>query len=191
MSLARDTLGMDLLGMELRDVRPEQRLVIGLVAPYDETSYLTPDPAGERITRGAFAKTLRQRAARIPLLRNHDTGAAMGRSRSFEETPEGLLGEFLVNDGDQGDALLEDARNGYLSAMSAGFVPLVHRRGADGAREVAEAKLVEVSLVALPAYESSGLLAVRSAQNLDELLAPFRARPDVNLAPLPPFGYRR
>lgn len=181
---------MELLGMELRDVRPSERLVIGLVAPYDETSYLTPNPAGERINRGAFAKTLRQRSGAIPLLRNHETAVSMGTSRSFAETPEGLLGEFVVHEGERGDALLEDARNGYLGAMSAGFLPLVHRAGSDGAREVAEAKLVEVSLVALPAYESAGILSVRSAQSREAMLAPFRARPDVNLAPLPPFGYR-
>lgn len=181
---------MDTLAMELRSVRPEERLVIGVVAPYDELSYLTPDPAGERIKRGAFTKTIAQRGDKIPLLRNHDLSSRMGISRSFTETPEGLLGEFVVNPGDAGDALLEDARNGYLGAMSAGFLPLGHtRRGDDGAREVAEAKLVEVSLVAIPAYEGSGMLAVRSAQDLDAMLAPFRARPDVNLDPLPPFGY--
>lgn len=177
--------------MELRDVRESERVVIGVVAPYDEISYLAGDPRGERIKRGAFAKSIAQRAAAIPLLRNHDRGSKMGTSRTFAETPDGLLGEFVVNPGDAGDALLEDARNGYLGAMSAGFLPLGHHnRATDGVREVHEAKLVEVSLVALPAYEGSGVLSVRNAQNLETMLAPFMARPDVNLAPLPPFGYR-
>jgi phage head maturation protease len=96
-----------------------------------------------------------------------------------------------VNPGDRGDLLLEDCRDGYLASMSAGWLPLDARRGADGVREITEAKLVEVSLVGLPAYEGAGLLAVRSAQNLDELLAPFRARPDVNLDPIAPLAYRR
>lgn len=70
-------------------------------------------------------------------------------------------------------------------------MPLGHaHRSADGAREIAEAKLVEVSLVAIPAYEGSGLLAVRNAQSLDDLLAPFANRPDVNLSPMPHIGYR-
>lgn len=183
---------MDCLNMELRDVRPSERLVLGIVTPYDETSYLTPDPGGERIRRGAFTKSIAQRATKIPLLRNHDRASRMGVSRSFTDTPDGLLGEFVVNPGDAGDQLLEDARNGYLGAMSAGFLPLGHsHRGPDGAREIAEAKLVEVSLVALPAYEGSGMLAVRNAQDLDALLAPFQNRPAVNLDPLPAFGYRR
>jgi HK97 family phage prohead protease len=183
---------MDLLNMELRDVRPVERVVIGMVSPYDETSYLTPDPNGERIRRGAFAKSIAQRQTKIPLLRNHDRASRMGVSRSFAETPEGLLGEFVVNEGGAGDQLLEDARNGYLGAMSAGFMPLGQlARGSDGVREVAEAKLVEVSLVALPAYEGSGMLSVRHAGDIDELLKPFQNPPVVNLAPLPPFGYRR
>lgn len=181
---------MDTLAMEIRSVSPSERVVVGVIAPYDETSFLVNDPGGERIRRGAFARSIAHRSAKIPLLRNHDQSSRMGVSRSFTDTAEGLLGEFVVNAGDAGDALLEDARNGYLGAMSAGFMPVGRtERGADGAREVAEAKLVEVSLVAIPAYEGGGLLSVRSAESLDELLAPFRARPDVNLAPLPPMGY--
>jgi HK97 family phage prohead protease len=182
---------MDALNMELRSVQTSERLVVGMVSPYDELTYLVPDPGGERIRRGAFAKSIAQRSAKIPLLRNHDRSARMGVSRSFQETPEGLLGEFLVNEGPAGDQLLEDARNGYLGSMSAGFLPLGHsHRGPDGAREVAEARLVEVSLVAVPAYEGGGMLAVRNAQDLDAILAPFRNRPDVNLDPLPIIGYR-
>jgi HK97 family phage prohead protease len=185
--------------MELREVDEPRRLVVGVVAPYDEVSFLTPDPNGERIRRGAFAKSIRQRGAKIPLLRGHaktsgttdrPTGIRYGLSRSFDDGPEGLLGEFVVNHGDLGDRLLEDCRDGYLGAMSAGWVPLNASRGADGVREITEAKLVEVSLVAVPAYDGA-LVAVRNAQDLDELLAPFRARPDVNLDPIAPLAYRR
>jgi HK97 family phage prohead protease len=176
--------------MELRDVNPSQRLVIGIVSPYDETTYLAPNPNGERIRRGAFAKSIRQRGTKIPLHRNHDRNLRFGLSRSFTEEAGGLLGEFVVNPGDAGDRLLEECRDGYLPAMSAGWLPLSVGRGGDGVSEVTEAKLVEVSLVGLPAYEGAQMLAVRSAQNLDDLLAPFRCRPDVNLDPIPPVVYR-
>jgi len=175
--------------MELREVDEGRRLVVGIVAPYDEVSYLTPDPRGERIRRGAFARSIAHRSGKIPLLRRHDQALRLGVSRSFDDGPDGLLGEFVVNNGDAGDALLADCRDGYLGAMSAGFVRL-DGRVVDGVPEVTEAKLVEVSLVAVPAYEGAGMVAIRSAEQLDELLAPFRARPDVNLAPIPPVGYR-
>lgn len=182
--------------MELREVDESERVVVGVVAPYDEVSYLTPDPNGERIRRGAFGRSIahlasRKRRGGIPLLRGHDRAVALGESRTFTEGGDGLVGEFVVNHGEQGDRLLEDCRDGYLRGMSAGWVPLDARRGSDGVREITEAKLVEVSLVAVPAYEGAAMLAVRNAQDLDEMLAPFRARPDVNLDPIPPLVYRR
>jgi len=179
------------LPMELRSVSELERIVTGVVVPYDQTTYLVPVAGGERIRRGAFRRSIDHRGDRIPLFRNHDHALRMGVSRSFEETPDGLIGSFRVNEGDAGDALLAECRNGYFGGLSAGFLPVDRERGADGASEVTQGKLVEVSTVGHPAYESMGGLAVRSAQDLDVLLAPFRNRPDVNLAPLPPIRYGR
>lgn len=179
------------LVMELRSVTEAERVLVGIVAPYDEVTYLTADPRGERIRRGAFARSISMRKGKgVPLLRNHDRSRALGHSRAFEERPEGLYGEFVVHEGPPGDELLEECRHGYLAGMSVGFAPLRAERGADGALEIAEAKLGEVSMVAVPAYEGAALLSVRSAQSLEELLAPFANRPDVNLAPIPPLAYR-
>jgi Escherichia/Staphylococcus phage prohead protease len=178
------------LPMQLREVSEPERLIVGIVAPYDETTYLVNDPGGERIRRRAFARTIERRGDRIPLLDGHERRLVMGTSRRFVDAPEGLIGEFVVNAGDRGDRFLEDARNGYYGGLSAGFLPIDHARTADGVREIREAKLVEVSMIGVPAYEGAGLLAVRGAQDLDAMLAPFRARPDVNLDPIPPIGYR-
>lgn len=175
------------LAMELRDVRASERVILGVVAPYDEISYLVPDPMGERVCRGAFRRSIAARGAKVPLLRGHDTNRRYGLSQSFTEDPEGLQGMFRVNDGDAGDDLLADCRNGYLAAMSCGFQPVKVTRGADGVREVQEAKLVEVSLVGVPAYEGAGLLAVRNAQLVQPSFPP---RPDVNLDPVPRLAYR-
>jgi HK97 family phage prohead protease len=181
---------VELLAMELRDVNESQRLIVGVVAPYDEVSYLTPDPNGERIRRGAFAKSIEQRATKIPLLRRHDQALRLGQSREWQDDAGGLLGTFGVNPGDAGDALLSDCRDGYLGGLSAGWIPMGRTRGKDGVGEITEAKLIEVSAVAVPAYDGAALLAVRDAQDLDALLAPFRARPDVNLEPIAPLVYR-
>jgi HK97 family phage prohead protease len=172
--------------MELRRVEQSERLLVGLVVPYDEVTYLVPNPDGERIRRGAFSRSIKHREAKVPLLRAHDPGLVMGRSRRFTETDEGLLGEFVVNDGARGDDLLEDARTGYLDGMSVGFSAVRTERGEDGVREVHEARLVEVSMVGVPAYEGAALMAVRNAQSLDDLLAPFANRPTVDLTPIAP-----
>jgi Escherichia/Staphylococcus phage prohead protease len=179
------------LCMELRSVSESDRVIVGVVAPYDELTYLTLDPAGERIRRGAFSRSIAHRGTSIPLLRNHDVERRMGTSRVFRETDDGLVGEFVVNDGEPGDALLLELRQGYLAGLSVGFTRLRSERAADGARDVTEAKLVEVSTVGVPAYEGAAVLSVRSAQNLDELLAPFRNPPVVDLSPIPPLVFGR
>jgi HK97 family phage prohead protease len=108
-------------------------------------------------------------------------------SSDVHESGDGLLGEFVVNAGDPGDLLLEDCRNGYLCALSCGFSPVEAGRGDDGVREVREAKLVEVSLVGVPAYEGAAMLSVRAAA---PIVPTFPPRPDVNLQPIPTLGYR-
>jgi uncharacterized protein len=177
---------MSNLNMEIRTVDLEERILIGVVAPYDETSYLVPDPGGERIIRGAFAKSIRQRADKIPLHDNHGTDRRLGISRSFTDDDDGLVGLFGVFDGDRGDAFLTEAKQGYFGGMSVGFQPLVATRGPDGVREIREAKLVEVSVVGMPAYAGAELIATRTAENFDDLLAPFRNPPAVNLEPIRP-----
>ena len=181
---------MDKLAMNLRTVDDSQRLIIGIAVPYDETTYRVP--GGERVIRGAFKRSIQHRGGKIPLAAAHDPRMVMGYSQEWEETTEGLLGSFRVNDGGKGDQLLEDVRNGYYPSMSVGFEATrtgVHR-APDGVMEVREAKLVEVSLCGIPAYEGASVLAVRTAQDLDSLLAPFQNIPKWDLDPLPPLVYR-
>jgi len=173
--------------MEIRDVTVARREIVGRVAPYDETSYLTGDPRGERLRRGCFATSIRQRGDRIPLCVGHNHGEpAVGMSRQWSED-DGLVGLFEVRANERGDKVLEDVRDGYLPALSVGFAPIPSRarRGRDGALEITEAVLKEVSLVVVGAYDGAQVLAVRSAQDLDTLLAPFANPPRVDLTPFP------
>ena len=55
-----------------------------------------------------------------------------------------------MNDGPHGDDLMEDFRHGYVDRLSVGFQPIDAPCGEDGVREIREARLVEVSRVALP-----------------------------------------
>lgn len=179
------------LDMEIRGVEVSRREIVGRVAPYDQTSYLTGDPRGERLLRGCFAKSIRQRGDKIPLCLGHDHGrAAIGLSRSFVEDGDGLLGVFAVRSDARGDEALADVRDGYLPAMSVGFAPIPAstRRGKDGAREITEAALHEVSLVVVGAYDGARVLATRAAVQIPDLAAMFPPAPRVNLSPLPPLG---
>lgn len=172
---------MSTLNMEIRTVEISERTITGMVAPYDEISYLAGDPAGERILKGAFKRSIIHRGAQIPLHDNHGYGRRLGTSRSWDETDAGLIGLFAINEGARGDDILTELHQGYFGGMSVGFQAIDVDRSSDGVRQVREAKLVEVSLVGMPAYESAGILSVRSA----DLLTPFQNPPAVDLSPIP------
>lgn len=182
---------MDTLAMQVRGVDEPRREVTGIVAPYDETTYLIADPRGERLRRGCFAKSIRERGSRVLLCVGHqrDT-AAVGRAEAWEEGPDGLRGTFRIRDDQKGDEVLTDCREGYLPAMSVAFAPTRRTTGQDGVVEILEARLHEVSLVAVGAYDGAQVLAVRSPAevraDLAHLLAPFQNPPRVDLSPLPP-----
>jgi hypothetical protein len=172
------------LVMEIRGVDEDARTVVGRVAPYDETTYLVPDPSGERIARGAFGKSIRERETKIPLFVGHDhKGAAIGLSVQWSDDDAGLVGSFRIKPGPAGDETLADVRGGFLPAMSVGFKPVEVRRGRDGAAVVTQAKLLEVSLVGVGAYDGAQVLATRSAEHLAALLEPFTNPPTVDLTP--------
>lgn len=172
------------LDMQLRAVDVTQRTIAGVVAPYDETTYLVPDPAGERICRGAFAKSITQRGTRIPLFVGHTrkSEAAVGLSQAWTDDDAGLSGVFAIKPGPEGDQALADADGGYFGGMSVEFAPVNRGRGDDGAVEVREAKLLGVALVGVSAYAGARILAVRSAQAVLEKIGP---RPAIDLSPIP------
>jgi Escherichia/Staphylococcus phage prohead protease len=151
--------------MEVRHVATETRTLDGVCIPYSETSYLTPNPRGERVLRGAFRKSAEQRAGRVFLYRDHDHTSPVGRALVFTDLDDGLHGSFHIRESVLGDQTLADVADGYLPALSVGFRSVQTRSGKDGATEVVEAALVEVSLVSLPAYEGAQVLALRTAFN--------------------------
>ncbi|HSS09732.1 MAG TPA: HK97 family phage prohead protease [Acidimicrobiales bacterium] len=172
------------LTMEIRSVNVDARTVVGCCVPYDETSYLTPDPVGERVLRGAFAKSIKERAGRIFLYRNHDHDHAVGHAVGFDDRPDGLIGTFGIRAHPLGDDVLAELREGYLPAMSVGFRTIKARRADDGVNEIVEGALMEVSLLSLPAYAGAEVLEVRRA-DIDEIMAGFGPRPDLDLSPIP------
>jgi uncharacterized protein len=167
--------------VELRVPDVSERIVEGVVVPWDETSYLTPEPAGERFKRGSLTRTIKDRGARIKLFRGHDHGTAIGRALGWEPShDQGLFGRFRMFDTPAGEAALQEVREGALDAFSVGFQAVRSGRGEDGAREILEAKLYEASLAPIGAYDGARVLAVRTPAPVD-----LPAMPDVNLEPLP------
>jgi len=160
-----------------------QRIIEGIVVPWGETSYLTPDPQGERFVRGALSRSIEQRGDRVRLFSNHGHQRAVGRATAWKANhPAGCWAAFKVRRGGDADELLDDIAEGLLDAFSVGFRPVRERRTPDGVREVIEAELHEVSLVPIGAYDGARVLATR-ARVIAPTLPPM---PPVNLTPIPP-----
>lgn len=131
-----------------------------LAVPYDEMSYLTQNPAGERVAYGAFADACRE-PSKVYLFRGHDHAHPIGRAVALWEERDGLHGTFIVRESALGDEALADVLDGYANACSVGFRPMTSGRGQQGETVVMAADLKEVSLLTLGAYDSARVLAVR------------------------------
>jgi len=169
--------------MELRSADPVKREITGVVVPYDTKTYLVRDPAGERIARGAFNKSIAQRPTKIPLFLNHVNTEIHGWSTEWDDQPNALIGRFKVREGEAGDRILIDAHEGYLPGMSIDFQPLVSGRDSDGTRVIRDAKLCGVSLVTIPAYDDARVLETRHASPVIDVANLFGAMPNVDLSP--------
>ena len=123
---------MSIIGMELRAADVSKREIIGVVAPYDQVTHLVKDPGGEVLMRGAFTKSITDRPTKIPLFLNHNHDMIYGFSSQWDDGPSELAGVFKVREGDAGDQLLIDARDGYLPGMSIDFHPVQAKRRGDG-----------------------------------------------------------
>lgn len=173
------------LYMAVRKVDMTGRLITGLAVPYDSTSYLTDyGDQGERVLRGAFNKSIRQRDRKILLFRNHNHDRAVGVSNRFANTDAGLESEFYVPPSTTGDEVLAEVEAGLLPGLSVGYKPIRQRAGADGVMEVQEGQLLEVSLVTIPAYDGTGVAVRRHAPTTEAWWA--RPLPTVDLSPVRP-----
>ena len=168
--------------LELRVPDTSERLVEGIVVPWAETSYLTPDPRGERFRSGSLTRTIKERGDRVKLFRNHDHKVGVGKPVAWKPAhPDGCWVQFRIANTPPGDEVLTEIREGMLDAFSVGFMPVRETRGPDGAREVIEAALHEVSICPMGAYDGARVLAMRTPRPAPFTIPPM---PDVNLSPV-------
>lgn len=164
-------------GVEFRSVTVELRAedggntFSGYAALFDSPS--EPLPFVERIQRGAFARTLKNRKKDVRLYVNHNSDLVLASKRSgtlrLMEDDRGLKVEADLPDTTTARDLRELMRAGVVDKMSFGFsVP----RGGDAwsddgsERTLKQVTLHEVSVVTgFPAYEAT-TAAVRSLERL-------------------------
>jgi hypothetical protein len=180
-----DIIRATFAGVELRVPDVSERIVEGIVVPWDETTFLTADPRGERFRAGSLTRTLRDRGDRVKLFRNHDHDQAVGRAVQWKPAHEGgCWAQFRIAATAAGDAVLDEVREGMLDAFSVGFLPKRETRGGDGAREIIEAQLHEVSLCPIGAYDGARVLAMRSQGHTGASEVKLAPMPDYDLTPV-------
>ena len=168
--------------LELRAPDTSERIVEGIAVPWGETSFLTPDPRGERFRPGSLTRTVKERGHLVKLYRTHDHKTAVGKAVQWKPNHEdGCWVQFRIAATPAGDAVLNEVREGMLDTFSVGFLPVRETRGADGAREVIEAALHEVSLCPMGAYDGARVLAMRTPQPAAYVVSP---PPVVDLTPV-------
>lgn len=170
--------------MEIRQI--SEREVEGICVPWDEISYLTPNPNGEMFARGSLSKTVKEKGNRLLLFRQHDHSHAVGKALTFDPGhADGLFGRFYIGRTPHGESALQELAEGLLDAFSVGFRPVrTQKRKTDGAEIILEAALHEISICPLGAYEGARVLATRQPS-----LVEFPPAPYIDLSPIPPLGF--
>lgn len=133
----------------------DNRVIGGLAVPFGTDSSPTlfdGEPRIHRFERGAFARSIKERFAKIRLKIEHEhKQLPIGKPLELTETDEGLFSRFEIANTAMGNDALTLVRDGFVDAFSVGISPL--RWTDDGERVIhGESRVDEVSLVSSPAF---------------------------------------
>jgi HK97 family phage prohead protease len=132
------------------------RRITGLIAPWDVVGYTSA--GATRFARGSIAMPTDPRRVKLLIQHGHDL-AAVGLGHSFETTPAGVIASFDIPAGPAGDDALALAANGLRDGLSVGVLIDAHTRDGD-VINVSSARVYEVSLVTIPAFDDARVLDV-------------------------------
>jgi HK97 family phage prohead protease len=119
-----------------------------------------PDRGGDVVRMGAFARTLKQAPAGVPLLWQHDSARPIGRIEYLKEDKRGLRVIARLSRSRAGSEAAALLKEGAVRGLSFGY-RVRSARGSEP-RELEEVDLVEVSLVTLPMQPSARVHAVEA-----------------------------
>jgi HK97 family phage prohead protease len=161
-------------GLQIRQEAGRAPRLVGYAAVYHARS-LDLGKFVETIRPGAFTRTLREKAHDIRAFYGHDQNRILGRQTNgrlvLQDDPHGLQVEISPDpDTQDGRDVITNVRNGNLDGMSFAFRLYDPDRGqrwqwdqTPPLREILEAEVLEVSVVAMPAYPDTSV-AVRTFQ---------------------------
>lgn len=142
-----------------------KRTITGLALPYGEVA--SKYGFSYRFAKGSLEWS---DVSRVKFLRDHDYGQALGVATDLKDTDAGFLPTFRVGAGEARDAVLQDAADGILDGLSVGVefddaVDTVPDPDNKGVLLVRRATLREVSLTAMPAFDSARVTKVAARRD--------------------------
>lgn len=149
----------------------------------------------ERVSPGAFAKTLSESGGKVPILWNHNSDNWIGIGRTAIEDKKGLkvTGRLAVStaEGYRAYALLQMARDEEVPAgLSIGFRSVKDSQIDEGKKKIRlleEVQLLEYSITAFPANPKAFVTDVRSEEDLtiEEIRAWLEKHPEIKSSDIP------
>ena len=170
-----------IFAMEIRDVETTESLsmLAGRAVPYNTRMDLPT--FSEEVRQGAFNRSIRSDAQRLPLHLFHgdairegghpSTPWPIGMSHEWSDEPDGLHGVWRLDTGAEAQRAAQLARDGMLPYLSVRFTPMPNKTqieyNSDKPHLIRQqARLVSTSLVSTPAYATAGVEWVRSAETV-------------------------
>ena len=139
------------------------RTITGVAVPWDTPATVS---SGERVAfkRGAFDVN-----AKAPkLLEGHDMSQLRGVVTEIVEAEEGLLFTAKFAKTRAADEAIELVKAGAYDSVSVGAVPVKYKYDKNGVMVVSQANLVEISLVAQPAFADAVITEIAASQPEEE-----------------------
>lgn len=142
----------------VKSVDSDGRTIEGYAAAFGNV-----DSWGDVIQPGAFAKTIKENAARIKVAWQHDFWEVIGIPVELREDDVGLYTRSHISRTQRGNEALELARDGAITEMSIGYVPVKYEENDSGGYDLYEVKLMEYSLVTWAANPLARITAIKAA----------------------------
>lgn len=167
------------VSLEIRDSNLENRKISGYAAVFNDDYTKLHDRWGdtfyEKISKGAFLKTLADNTRDKFMLINHDWNKIIGRTNSnlsLQEDEHGLRFELDIPATTDGNDLLENVRLGLIKGCSFGFNIVNSKTRFDDDwtfyRDITEVELFEITATPIPAYDGTEINC-RSEISIKEL----------------------
>ncbi|GAA0865909.1 HK97 family phage prohead protease [Paraclostridium tenue] len=154
------------VNLQFRSTDLETRKIEGYAAIFSDEYTKLKDRWGdcfyEKISPGAFLKTLNDKTRDKFMLINHDWNKVVGRTNSnleLEEDNKGLRFSLEVPNTSDGNDLLENVRLGLVKGCSFGFNIVNQKTRWDDDwnfyRDITEVDLFEITATPIPAYSDT------------------------------------